>query len=164
MTIELKPEQQRTLDLAIQSGAYHDPDEVLAHAFEIIEEQLRFEDWMADRREELASQIAVGFAQAERGDSVDSAEAIAMLRRRRAERLKQEGRLLRSSSLRRPWRTSTVYGGSSPSAAKMLPTGWKQRLLPRVIGSLGTRCWDTNAPTSHLWPCVSGLFPNSRTT
>jgi len=25
MTIELKPEHERTIDLAIRSGAYHDP-------------------------------------------------------------------------------------------------------------------------------------------
>jgi len=91
MTIELKPEQQRTIDLAIQSGAYQGPEEVLEQAFEIIREQLRFEDWMADQREAVASQIAAGFAQAERGELMDGDEAVAMLRQRRAERLRQQG-------------------------------------------------------------------------
>ena len=50
MTIELKPEHQRTIDLAIQSGAYHDKDEVLDQAFEIIREQLHLEDWMRRKR------------------------------------------------------------------------------------------------------------------
>ena len=41
MTIELKPEQQRVIDLALQSGAYENPDEVLrGQALEIIREQL----------------------------------------------------------------------------------------------------------------------------
>jgi Arc/MetJ-type ribon-helix-helix transcriptional regulator len=76
MTIELKPEHQRTIDLAIQSGAYHDKDEVLDQAFEIIREQLHLEDWMSGNREALASQVAVGFAQAERGDLIDGEVAV----------------------------------------------------------------------------------------
>jgi Arc/MetJ-type ribon-helix-helix transcriptional regulator len=76
MTIELKPEHQRTIDLAIQSGAYHDKDEVLDQAFEIIREQLHLEDWMSGNREALASQVAVGFAQAERGDLIDGEIAV----------------------------------------------------------------------------------------
>ena len=40
MAIDLKPEQQRVIDLAVQSGAYMDPGEVLDQAFEIIREQL----------------------------------------------------------------------------------------------------------------------------
>ena len=51
MTIELKPEHQRMIDLAIQSGAYHDPGEVLDQAFA---------NWRSTAR------IAEGFAQAER--------------------------------------------------------------------------------------------------
>ena len=68
MTIELKPEHQRTIDLAIQSGAYPDRDAVLDQAFDILREQLRLENWMGERREALASWIATGFAQAERGE------------------------------------------------------------------------------------------------
>jgi Arc/MetJ-type ribon-helix-helix transcriptional regulator len=32
VTIELKPEHQQMIDLAIQSGAYHNPDEVIGTA------------------------------------------------------------------------------------------------------------------------------------
>jgi Arc/MetJ-type ribon-helix-helix transcriptional regulator len=91
MTIELKPEHQRMIDLAIQSGAYQNSDEMLDQAFEIIREQLHLEDWMKEQREALASQIAVGFAQAERGELMDGEEAVQMLRQRRAERLKTPG-------------------------------------------------------------------------
>jgi len=91
MTIELKPEQQRTIDLAIQSGAYQEPEDVLDQAFEIIREQLGFEEWMVDEREAVASQIATGFAQAERGELMDGDEAVATLRQRRAERLNKQG-------------------------------------------------------------------------
>jgi Arc/MetJ-type ribon-helix-helix transcriptional regulator len=91
MTIELKPEHQRTIDLAIQSGAYHDQDEVLDQAFEIIREQLHLEDWMSGNRQALASQVAAGFAQAERGELIDGEEAAKHLRHRRAERLNTQG-------------------------------------------------------------------------
>src|SRR5437016_5648665 len=90
MTIDLKPEQQRVIDLALQSGAYQNPSEVLDQAFEIIREQLHLEDWMAEQREALAVHIAKGFAQAERGELMDGDAAIAMLRQRRAERPKPQ--------------------------------------------------------------------------
>jgi len=76
------------IDLAVRSGAYQSPDEVLDQAFEIIREQLHFEDWMIEEREAIASHIETGFAQAERGELIDGDVALEMLRQRRAERLK----------------------------------------------------------------------------
>jgi hypothetical protein len=84
MTIDRKPEQQRVIDLAVRSGAYRDPGEVLDQAFEIIREQLDLEDWMLDGRDELASHIAEGFAQAERGELIDGDVAVETLQKRRA--------------------------------------------------------------------------------
>jgi Arc/MetJ-type ribon-helix-helix transcriptional regulator len=40
MTIELSPEQQRVVDLAIQSGAYRDSDEVVATALSMLAEDI----------------------------------------------------------------------------------------------------------------------------
>ena len=91
MTIELKPEQQQTIDLAIRSGVYHDSGEVLDQAFEIIRAQLHSEDWLAEQREAVAAHIATGFAQAGRGELVDGEAAIEMLHQRRAARLKTRG-------------------------------------------------------------------------
>lgn len=91
MTIDLKPEQQRVIDLAVQSGAYQSPGEVLDQAFEIIREQLDLEDWMLEQREEIAAHIAAGFSQAERGELIDGDEAVKVLRQRRAARLKPGG-------------------------------------------------------------------------
>jgi Arc/MetJ-type ribon-helix-helix transcriptional regulator len=71
MTIDLKPEQQRVIDLAVKSGAYQNPSEVLDQAFEIIREQLQLEDWMVEQREAVADHVEKGFAQAERGDLID---------------------------------------------------------------------------------------------
>ncbi len=72
--------------MAIQSGAYQDLGEVLDQAFEIIREQLRSEDWLAEQREAVAAKIATGFEQAARGELMDAEEALEMLRQRRAAR------------------------------------------------------------------------------
>jgi Arc/MetJ-type ribon-helix-helix transcriptional regulator len=99
MTIELKPEHQRTINLAIQSGAYHDPGEVLDQAFEIIREQLHSEDWLAEQREAVAAKIATGFAQAERGELMDGEAAVEMLRRAREKTVPEKDK--------GTWRTQT---------------------------------------------------------
>ncbi len=91
MTIELKPEQQRVIELAVHSGAYQNPDDVLDQAFSIIREQLELQDWMVEQREALAAHIEEGFLQAERGELIDGDRAIEMLRKRRAERAKGQG-------------------------------------------------------------------------
>jgi Arc/MetJ-type ribon-helix-helix transcriptional regulator len=91
VAIDLKPEQQRVIDLAVSSGAYQNPSEVLDQAFEIIREQLDLEDWMLEQREPVAVHIEEGFAQAERGELIDADAAVEMLRQRRAERLKPQG-------------------------------------------------------------------------
>jgi Arc/MetJ-type ribon-helix-helix transcriptional regulator len=85
MTIDLKPEQQRVIDLAVGSGAYQNPDEVLDQAFEIIREQLQLEDWMVEQRDVVAARIESGFNQAECGELIDGDTAIEILRQRRAE-------------------------------------------------------------------------------
>jgi hypothetical protein len=89
--IELKPEHQSTIDLAIRSRAYQDPAEVLDQAFEIIREQLDCEDWLTDQRDAMAAKIATGFGQSERGEMMDGDQALEMLRRRRAERTPSAG-------------------------------------------------------------------------
>jgi Arc/MetJ-type ribon-helix-helix transcriptional regulator len=86
MSIDLKPEQQRVIDLAVRSGAYRNPGEVLDRAFEIIREQLDLENWMLEQGEAIAAHIETGFAQAERGELIDGDAAIEILRQRRAER------------------------------------------------------------------------------
>jgi predicted transcriptional regulator len=91
MMIDLKPEQQRVIDLAVRSGAYQNPGEVLDQAFAIIREQLGFEDWMLEQREVVAAHIKTGFAQAERGELIDGDSAVEMLHQQRAEKLNPQG-------------------------------------------------------------------------
>jgi Arc/MetJ-type ribon-helix-helix transcriptional regulator len=42
MVIDLKPEQQRVIDLAIQSGAFHDSSEVIATALSMLAEDIEY--------------------------------------------------------------------------------------------------------------------------
>jgi predicted transcriptional regulator len=91
MVIDLKPEQQRVIDFAVESGAYQSPGEVLDQAFDIIREQLAPGDWMLDQREAVAAHIEKGFAQAERGELIDGDAAVEMLRQPRAGLLKPQG-------------------------------------------------------------------------
>ncbi len=90
MTIDLKPEQQHVIDLAVRSGAYQNPGEVLDQALEIIREQLDLEDWMVEQRDAVSAHIATGFAQAECGELADGDAAVDMLRQRRAGLLKSQ--------------------------------------------------------------------------
>ena len=52
MTIELSAEQQRVIDLAIQSGAYRDSDEVIAEALTMLPRTSKMGRW---RRRGLTS-------------------------------------------------------------------------------------------------------------
>jgi Arc/MetJ-type ribon-helix-helix transcriptional regulator len=88
MALELKPEQRRVIELAVQSGAYHDSGEVIDQALEIIREQLDLEDWMLAQHDAVAAHIAEGFAQAERDELIDGEKVVEILRQRRAERMK----------------------------------------------------------------------------
>jgi len=84
MMLELKPEQQKVLELAARSGM--SPEEVLEQAFAVIHEQYRNAEWMLAEREAVAAHIAEGFAQAERGDLIEAEEARRVLAQRRAKR------------------------------------------------------------------------------
>lgn len=84
MILEIKPEQQKVLDRAAQSGM--SPEDVLDQAFAVINEQYGNDDWSMAEKKSFAAQIDEGFAQAERGELVDSEQAIQILHDRRASR------------------------------------------------------------------------------
>ena len=45
MTITLRPEHEKAIAQAIQSGAYQNPDEVIARALEVLRAE---DDWLSD--------------------------------------------------------------------------------------------------------------------
>ncbi len=63
MTIELKPEQQRMIERAIHLGAYHDSNEVICAALEMLAEDI--EDVTVSKVRENEPRITLEEAEAE---------------------------------------------------------------------------------------------------
>ncbi len=82
MTITLRPEHERVVTQAVQSGAYQSPNEVIERALEV----LRSEDaWLLEHKDEIAEKIDRAFGQFERGESFSVDESRADMERRKAE-------------------------------------------------------------------------------
>ena len=89
MTITLRPEHEKAIAQAIQSGAYENPDEVIGRALEV----LRAEDeWLYGHRDEIAEKIERAFGQFERGEFLSSTESQADMAKRKAEWLREQKR------------------------------------------------------------------------
>jgi antitoxin ParD1/3/4 len=81
MSITLRPEHEKTISQAIQSGAYQNPDQVIERALEL----LRSEDgWLHDHKEELAEKIDRAFGQFERGEFFSSRDSRTDMEKRKA--------------------------------------------------------------------------------
>ncbi len=81
MTITLRPEHEKVVTQAIQSGAYQSPEEVIERALEV----LRSEDtWLLDHKDEIAEKIERAFGQFERGEFLSAEESRADMEKRKA--------------------------------------------------------------------------------
>ena len=81
MTIVLRPEHEKAIAEAIQSGAYHSPEEVIERALEV----LRSEDaWLAQNEEAFNRKIERGIAQLDRGEGISGDHLRARLDERKA--------------------------------------------------------------------------------
>jgi antitoxin ParD1/3/4 len=89
MSITLRPEHEKAVVQAIQSGAYENPDQVIERALEV----LRFEDvWLHDHKEEVAEKIERAFGQFERGEFFSAEESRADMEKRKAAWLAEQKR------------------------------------------------------------------------
>ncbi|MUG96653.1 type II toxin-antitoxin system ParD family antitoxin [Scytonema sp. UIC 10036] len=76
MYIQLKPEHEQFIQAQVASGRYTNPEEVVAKALKLLEEWDKgYKDW----EEETRQKLAVGLAQIERGEVLDSEVVIARL-------------------------------------------------------------------------------------
>jgi predicted transcriptional regulator len=82
MIIELTPENERRLALAMQIGSYRSADEVIDRALAILVSE---DAWLSDHRHEISDKIERGFAQFERGEFFTDEESRANLEKRKAE-------------------------------------------------------------------------------
>ncbi len=89
MTITLRPEHEKVIRQAIQSGAYQSPEEVIERALEV----LRSEDaWLFDHKNEIAEKIDRAFGQFERGEFFSAEESRADMEKRKAAWLAEQKR------------------------------------------------------------------------
>jgi antitoxin ParD1/3/4 len=68
MTVQLKPEIEALIQKRLESGAFSSAEEVIERALEFLSAE---EDWLADNREEIATQIQGGWDEAQRGELTD---------------------------------------------------------------------------------------------
>jgi antitoxin ParD1/3/4 len=80
MTIHLKPELEALIQENVKRGAYQSADEFVAQAVRLLHEH---EQWLADNRADIAAKIEHGFAQAKRGELIDSVEVHVRLNKRK---------------------------------------------------------------------------------
>ena len=89
MTITLRPEHEKVVTQAIQSGAYQNPDEVIERALEV----LRSEDtWLLDHKDEIGEKIDRAFGQFEQGEFFSAEESRADMEKRKAGWLAEQQR------------------------------------------------------------------------
>jgi len=81
MTIILRPEHEKAIADAIQSGAYQSPEEVIERALEVLRSE---DEWLAQNAEAINEKIERGIAQLDRGEGISGAELGARLGKRKA--------------------------------------------------------------------------------
>ncbi len=78
MPITLQPEHERMITEALRSGAYHDSNEVIQKALQLLHER---DAWLVETR----AKIEQGYAAALRGELVGSEEVRARMETRKKE-------------------------------------------------------------------------------
>jgi len=71
MKIHLRPELEELIKQDVQRGPYQSVDEFIEHAISMLHDQ---EAWLAEHGSEIRAKIEQGYAAAQRGDLIDSAE------------------------------------------------------------------------------------------
>ena len=86
MTITLRPEHEKLIAHAMQTGAYHTPDEVIERALRILHFE---EEWLLDHEAEITEKIERAFGQFERGEFFSAEESQADMEKRKAAWLRE---------------------------------------------------------------------------
>ncbi len=89
MTITLRPEQEKLISQAMETGAYQDPLEVIERALEMLRTE---DDWLHKNKEEISGKIERAFGQFERGDFLSAVESRADIEKRKAAWLREPQR------------------------------------------------------------------------
>jgi Arc/MetJ-type ribon-helix-helix transcriptional regulator len=81
MTITLRPEHERLIAQAMRTGAYQNPDDVVAHALDLLNSSDKFS---LDEQSSVEEKIEGAFAQFERGEFFSAEESRADLEKQKA--------------------------------------------------------------------------------
>jgi Arc/MetJ-type ribon-helix-helix transcriptional regulator len=83
MTINLPPEHELLIAKAMETGAYHDPEEVVQGALEMLHSE---NEWLIRQYKEIEEKIDRAFEQFEQGEFYTAEESRADMGRRKAMR------------------------------------------------------------------------------
>lgn len=89
MTITLRPEHEKAIAEAIQSGAYQSPDDVIFRALEVLRGE---EAWLHEHRDEVAAKIDRAFEQFEGGEFLTAEESRSDMDKRKAAWVAEQNR------------------------------------------------------------------------
>ena len=89
MTITLRPEHEKLIAQAIESGAYQNPDEVIGRALDMLRDE---DEWLHDQRDEIAAKIERAFGQFERGEFHSAEQSRDEMEKRKAAWLNEQKR------------------------------------------------------------------------
>jgi putative addiction module CopG family antidote len=78
MTVELSPEAEALIQRRLASGAFSSAEEVIERALESLAAE---EDWLAENRDLVASQIQEGWDEAQRGELTSAEDVRAEMQR-----------------------------------------------------------------------------------
>jgi Arc/MetJ-type ribon-helix-helix transcriptional regulator len=89
MAITLRPEHEKLIAQAMQTGAYQNPDEVIERALETLNSE---DEWLHDHKSEIAEKIERAFEQFEHGEFFSAEESQADMEKRKAAWLREPRR------------------------------------------------------------------------
>jgi antitoxin ParD1/3/4 len=88
MTITIRPEHERLIAQAIQTGAYQNPEDVIGRALEILRSE---DEWLAEHKPAIGEKIDRAFGQFERGEFFSPDQSLADMETRKTEWLRKHG-------------------------------------------------------------------------
>lgn len=87
MAITLRPEHEKLIAEAMQTGAYQTPDEVIGRALEALNSE---DKWLHNHSTEIGEKIERAFGQFERGEFFSAEESQADMEKRKAAWLRDQ--------------------------------------------------------------------------
>jgi antitoxin ParD1/3/4 len=80
MNITLRPEHEEAIAMAIQSGAYQNPEQVIERALEVLRSE---DEWLRNNREAIDQKLDRAIGQFERGEFLTAEESRAAMEKRK---------------------------------------------------------------------------------